>query len=109
MPQAKKLEDIRSEAQAELGIMDVIPVAGLDQLQPLAAALLPLAAKRADEVELFPGGWVGQGGWVRGCVGGWVGWTSEGRCEQGGGQAGGQGGVVAGQGVHWLLAPAACR
>ncbi|KAL4445443.1 hypothetical protein ABPG77_011268, partial [Micractinium sp. CCAP 211/92] len=61
---AKKLEDIRSEAQAELGIVDV-PIAGLDALglgalpglggvQQLPGALPPLAAKRPEEVELFP-------------------------------------------------------
>lgn len=54
LPQAKKLEDIRSEAQAELGIVDV-PIAGLEAL-PGAQLLPPLAAKRPEEVELFPGG-----------------------------------------------------
>lgn len=54
LTQAKKLEDIRSEAQAELGIVDV-PIAGLEAL-PGAQLLPPLAAKRPEEVELFPGG-----------------------------------------------------
>ena len=52
--QAKKLEDIRSEAQAELGILDM-PIEGLAPL-PLPGALPPLAVKRPEEVELFPGG-----------------------------------------------------
>ena len=52
--QAKKLDDIRSEAQAELGILDM-PIEGLAPL-PLPGALPPLAVKRPEEVELFPGG-----------------------------------------------------
>ena len=52
--QAKKLEDIRSEAQAELGILDM-PIEGLAPL-PLPGALPLLAVKRPEEVELFPGG-----------------------------------------------------
>ena len=58
--QAKKLEDIRSEAQAELGIVPDMPIAGLEVLGlSLPASLPPLAAKRPEEVDLFPGGWVG--------------------------------------------------
>ena len=61
--QAKKLEDIRSEAQAELGIVPDMPIAGLEVLSlsslSLPASLPPLAAKRPEEVDLFPGGWVG--------------------------------------------------
>ncbi len=54
---AKKLDEVRAEAQAELGLVDV----ALPGLEPLAAAALPglaplpgLAARRAEEVELFP-------------------------------------------------------
>lgn len=55
--QAKKLEEIRSEAQAELGIVDVLPVHGLGaDLPPLPGALPAMggAAARPAEEELFP-------------------------------------------------------
>jgi hypothetical protein len=50
---AKKLDEIRTEAQAELGILDV----ALPGMEPLLAGLEPmpgLAPKRAEDVELFP-------------------------------------------------------
>ncbi|PRW56412.1 eukaryotic initiation factor [Chlorella sorokiniana] len=59
---AKKLEDIRSEAQAELGIVDV-PIAGLEAL-PGAQLLPPLAPKRPEEVELFPAFKSSDAGWA---------------------------------------------
>ena len=50
--QAKKLEEIRSEAQAELGILDVLPVPGLGAELP---GVLPvLTQTRPAEEELFP-------------------------------------------------------
>lgn len=48
--QAKKLEEIRSEAQAELGIVDV-SIPGLDVLPAIPGLVAP---KRPEEVELFP-------------------------------------------------------
>ncbi|KAI3428363.1 hypothetical protein D9Q98_006743 [Chlorella vulgaris] len=57
---AKKLDDIRSEAQAELGIVDM-PIAGLESL---AGSLPPLAAKRAEEVDLFPAFKSSEAGWA---------------------------------------------
>lgn len=50
---AKKLEDIRTEAQAELGIMD-IEIPGLTPLGPGMEPLPGIASKRAEDVELFP-------------------------------------------------------
>ena len=50
---AKKLDEIRNEAQAELGILDI----SIPGLEPLVAGLEPLpgmAVKRADDMELFP-------------------------------------------------------
>lgn len=47
---AKKLDEIRSEAQAELGIVDV----EIPGLAPLGSGLDPLAVQRKDDVELFP-------------------------------------------------------
>ena len=49
---AKKLDEIRTEAQAELGIVDVV-IPGLEPLvgmEPLPG----IAAKRGDDMELFP-------------------------------------------------------
>lgn len=49
---AKKLDEIRTEAQAELGIVDV----SIPGLEPLAGLepLPGIAAKRTDDMELFP-------------------------------------------------------
>jgi translation initiation factor 4G len=49
---AKKLDEIRSDAQAELGIVDVT-IPGLEPL-PGMDALPGIAGKRPDDVELFP-------------------------------------------------------
>ena len=46
---AKKLEEIRSEAQAELGILEVA-IPGIDALP----AIPGLSARKAEDVELFP-------------------------------------------------------
>lgn len=60
--QAKKLDDIRAEAHAELGM--VAPVSGLESLPglgPLPA--LPALAGRDDDIDLFPA-FRGDGGWL---------------------------------------------
>jgi translation initiation factor 4G len=49
---AKKLDEIRSDAQAELGIVDVV-IPGLEPL-PGMDALPGIAGKRPDDMELFP-------------------------------------------------------
>lgn len=60
---AKKLDEIRSDAQAELGIVDVA-IPGLELL-PGMDALPGIAGKRPDDMELFPafkGADMGSGG-----------------------------------------------
>lgn len=54
-PTAKKLEDIRIEAQAELGIVDVT-IPGLEPLIPRVDGIQTSAtsSKRGDDMELFP-------------------------------------------------------
>lgn len=50
---AKKLDDIRTEAQAELGIVE-LDIPGLAPLVPGMDSLPGIAAKRSDDMELFP-------------------------------------------------------
>lgn len=50
---AKKLDEIRSEAQAELGIVD-LAIPGLEPLIPGMEPLPGMGVKRSEDVELFP-------------------------------------------------------
>jgi translation initiation factor 4G len=50
---AKKLDEIRSEAQAELGIVD-LAIPGLEPLIPGMEPLPGIGVKRTEDVELFP-------------------------------------------------------
>ncbi|GAB4821712.1 hypothetical protein N2152v2_008758 [Parachlorella kessleri] len=59
---AKKLDEIRSEAQAELGIVDV-SIPGMDAL-PAMAGLAALQPQKAAEVELFPAFKSSDAGWA---------------------------------------------
>lgn len=61
---AKKLEDVRAEAAAELGLDVTIPGLDGNALGALGALTAPLAPKRPEELELFPAFRSDDAGWA---------------------------------------------